>query len=129
MQKKTPRAWAFKKIEKPRWMSDHRGFRYFAKLDRRWRSQGCLITTLVLVPSLQLVRETLHEWLKETAWERPGPRGRSYVSSIQTDPRRSGCAVRCPISPPLAHTVALEFVAWMPIARKPRLRCVAASAA
>ena len=26
---------------------------------------------LVLVPSLALVRQTLHEWLKETAWERP----------------------------------------------------------
>ena len=27
--------------------------------------------TLVLVPSLALVRQTLHEWLKETAWEQP----------------------------------------------------------
>jgi predicted helicase len=26
---------------------------------------------LVLVPSLALIRQTLHEWLKETAWERP----------------------------------------------------------
>jgi predicted helicase len=26
---------------------------------------------LVLVPSLALVRQTLHEWLKETAWQRP----------------------------------------------------------
>ena len=26
---------------------------------------------LVLVPSLMLVRQTLHEWLKETAWEQP----------------------------------------------------------
>ena len=26
---------------------------------------------LVLVPSLALVRQTLHEWIKETAWERP----------------------------------------------------------
>ena len=26
---------------------------------------------LVLVPSLALVRQTLHEWLKETAWEQP----------------------------------------------------------
>jgi predicted helicase len=26
---------------------------------------------LVLVPSLALVRQTLHEWLRETAWERP----------------------------------------------------------
>jgi predicted helicase len=26
---------------------------------------------LVLVPSLALVRQTLHEWLKETEWERP----------------------------------------------------------
>ena len=26
---------------------------------------------LVLVPSLALVRQTLHEWLKETKWERP----------------------------------------------------------
>jgi predicted helicase len=25
---------------------------------------------LVLVPSLALIRQTLHEWLKETAWER-----------------------------------------------------------
>ena len=26
---------------------------------------------LVLVPSLALIRQTLHEWLKETAWEQP----------------------------------------------------------
>ena len=26
---------------------------------------------LVLVPSLALIRQTLHEWLKETTWERP----------------------------------------------------------
>jgi len=26
---------------------------------------------LVLVPSLALIRQTLHEWLKETSWERP----------------------------------------------------------
>src|SRR5439155_2486902 len=26
---------------------------------------------LVLIPSLALVRPTLHEWMKETAWERP----------------------------------------------------------
>ena len=26
---------------------------------------------LMLVPSLALIRQTLHEWLKETAWERP----------------------------------------------------------
>jgi predicted helicase len=26
---------------------------------------------LVLVPSLALIRQTLHEWMKETAWERP----------------------------------------------------------
>ena len=26
---------------------------------------------LVLVPSLALIRQTLHEWLKETEWERP----------------------------------------------------------
>jgi predicted helicase len=26
---------------------------------------------LVLIPSLALVRQTLHEWIKETAWERP----------------------------------------------------------
>jgi len=26
---------------------------------------------LVLVPSLALIRQTLHEWLKETGWERP----------------------------------------------------------
>ena len=26
---------------------------------------------LVLIPSLALVRQTLHEWMKETAWERP----------------------------------------------------------
>ena len=26
---------------------------------------------LVLVPSLALIRQTLHEWLKETTWEQP----------------------------------------------------------
>ena len=26
---------------------------------------------LVLVPSLALIRQTLHEWLKETEWQRP----------------------------------------------------------
>jgi predicted helicase len=53
---------------------------------------------LVLVPSLMLVRQTLHEWLKETAWEQP------RFIAVCSDP-----TVRRGVDPLIIHQRDLDF--------------------
>jgi predicted helicase len=53
---------------------------------------------LVLVPSLMLVRQTLHEWLKETDWEQP------RFIAVCSDP-----TVRRGVDPMIVHQRDLDF--------------------